>query len=279
MGKELREQDELLTETFGEPGDPNPGMQKKDEKPEPEEPETPQEPEEPETPEEPEEPEATEDDILDYLSGRKDVAEESEDPEEPEEPETPEEPEEPETPEEPEEFEAYDLTEEEYEEITSSPEKFAEFATQLRKEAQADALKQVRAEFKQELANAKEEILRNIPEVVQKSAKRAQSVQQLRDNFFEENPALKQKLPYVRDMTATVATQNPDWSAQQVLGEVANRAYRDLDLSKQAKEREQERKTNDPKFAGAGGRRSPSGEKDTRTKQEKILDQTFGTNR
>lgn len=162
-----------------------------------------------------------------------------------------------------------------FEEITTDPESFQEFITEVRE----DAVKQARAEFQDELqkqtAQLREEILTNIPEVVQKTAQRAQSVNQVREQFFENNPALKNKMGYVRDMTNTVSHQNPDWSAKQVLDEVAKRAQRDLNLSAQAEEREKQRKSG-PKFAGAGGRRKPGGSADNRGKQEKLMDDTFG---
>lgn len=175
------------------------------------------------------------------------------------------------------EYEAMDLEidNDRFEEITTDPESFQEFITEVRE----DAVKQARAEFQDELqkqtAQLREEILTNIPEVVQKTAQRAQSVNQVRQQFFENNPELKNKMGYVRDMTNTVSHQNPDWSAKQVLDEVAKRAQRDLNLSEQAEEREKQRKSG-PKFAGAGGRRKPGGNADNRGKQEKLLDDTFG---
>lgn len=162
-----------------------------------------------------------------------------------------------------------ELTDDEFDEITTNKEALKSYAEKI----QNSALAQARDEFRQELATAKEEILRNIPEVVGKVSERAQNVRTLTQNFFSENPGLKERRGYVKDMTATVSTQNPDWSAKQVLDEVAKRAERDLGASVKAEKREKERKG--PKFAGAGGRRAPSGNKDTRTKQEKLLDETF----
>lgn len=254
--RERQEQAELVDNTFSE----EPYTQRSEES------EKAEQSEESETPEELEEGEedVSEEDVDDFLRDR--VEAEEKEPGE-EESKTPEELETPE-------LENLELDEDTFEEVTSSHEKFTEFISKV----QENAVKQTRAETQQMIENAREEILKSIPQVVQKSASRAQSVEQLRNQFFADNPVLKEKLPYVRDMTATVATQNPDWSAQEVLQEVGKRAKRDLNLSEQAKEREQQRKkgSGGPKFAGAGGRRAPSGNKDTRSKQEKMLDQTFG---
>lgn len=167
-----------------------------------------------------------------------------------------------------------DITNDRFEEITSDPESFQEFIEQV----QEDTYKRTASEFEKRLnereARIKEEILQNVPKIVQKTAERAQSVKSLRNQFFEQNPSLKDKMGYVRDVTNAVSHQHPDWSAKQVLNEVAERAKRDLNLSEQAEEREEQRNSG-PKFAGAGGRRNPGGGSDNRGKQEKLLDDTF----
>lgn len=184
--------------------------------------------------------------------------------------------EEPETPEESEvTAEDFDIDNDRMEEILTSPEKFQSFVKEIRDNAVAQAREEFQTQLEETSAQLREEILQNIPEVVQKSAERAQTVNQTREQFFEQNPALREKLPYVRDMTNRVSHQHPDWSAKQVLDEVAKRAHRDLNLSNQAQQREEERR-DDPKFAGAGGRQSPSGSADNRGKQEKLMDDTFG---
>lgn len=296
MGKELREQDELMDETFGKAGDPNPNTVRVGDEEGEEGDEATDAPEGQEQGSdgeqaggagqgdgeeggegsETEEPEAREDDIDDFLQDRVDVGSDEGDEdsggdegeesggqgdEGGDEIST--------------ELEALDLDEERFEEVTSSPEAFAQFISETREEVYNKALGKAREEMKQEIANAKQEILQNIPQVVQKSAKRAQSVEQHRQQFFKDNPALQKRLGYVKDMTSVVASKNPDWSAKQVLDEVAKRAKRDLNLSEQADEREKQRKS-DPKFAGAGGRQAPGGGQDNRTSNEKMLDQTFG---
>lgn len=157
-----------------------------------------------------------------------------------------------------------------FDEITSSPEKFKE----LLKNVYAEAHKAALADAKKEISASQEQVLQNIPQMVGKAAKRAQSVRQTTQNFFATYPELKEKQGYVKDMTNTVATQNPEWTAAQVLEEVGKRAKRDLNISASAEQREKKR--NNPKFAGAGGRRAPGGGEDNRSKQEKLLDDTFG---
>lgn len=172
-----------------------------------------------------------------------------------------------------------DLDEEEFEEITSSPEQFSNFMKDVRE----DALEQARQEFTEELdkraSEIEEEVLRNIPEVVNKSQTRAQRVNSAKDQFFNDYPQLENKMGYVQNMTAVVSNEHPDWGAEKVLNEVGRRAERDLEISKRAKKREQERQNSDnddPKFAGAGGRTQPSSGGDNRNKQQKIMDETFG---
>lgn len=169
------------------------------------------------------------------------------------------------------------LDEEEFEEITSDPEKFSNYIDDVRE----DAVNQARQEFQKELdersAQIEENILQNIPEVVEKSQNRVQKVSTTKDKFFNNYPQLEKKKGYVRNMTALVSNEKPEWNAEQVLEEVGKRAERDLDIAKNAEEREKERKNTDqPKFAGAGGRQSPGGGSDGRSKQEKLMDDTFG---
>jgi len=265
-------------------------------KPEPAEPESPKpekpaEPEKKEVKETPpkdtgiektEEPEVSpEDELLQWLDSR--GSSEPETPAEtPETSETPETPEVPETPETPTEAETEEvsltLTNDEFEEVTSSPEELGKFAQRIYNKAVSDMRKEVsqlKEEFQQQLATAKEEVVQNIPNLVSKSAERAQATRSLVSNFYDKYPDLKERREYVRDMIGTVSGKNPDWSAQKVLDEVATRAQRDFNIQEKAVSREKQRKA-DPKFAGAGGRRAPSGNEDTRTRQQKLLDDTFG---
>lgn len=168
-----------------------------------------------------------------------------------------------------------DISNEDFEEITTNPERFQEFISQVRQDAVEQARNEFQTQLQEQTAQLREEILSNIPQVIEKTTQRAQSVNQIRKQFFENNPELKNKMGYVRDMTNTVSHQNPDWSAKQVLDEVARRAQRDLNISEQAEERERQRNSG-PKFAGAGGRRKPGGNADNRGKQQKLMDDTFG---
>lgn len=187
------------------------------------------------------------------------------DEEEPEEPE-----EEPETSEEPEEgIEPPEgLTEDQFDEIISSKESFEKYISRVR----GEVMKEATDVFRSELNTAKEEMLSQIPKVVGKASEEAVQVKQETTKFFDAHPYLRERRPYVRDMVARISTDNPEMTVAQVLSEVGKRAERDFSAYEQAQEREGKRK---PTFAGAGGRRAPSGQSDTRTKQERLLDSTF----
>lgn len=224
-----------------------------------------------------------EEDTLAWLEGREEPRQE-----EPEGGEEEEDEEEPETPpagggddgeeeDEPTGDNPFEISNEDFEEITTSPERLQKFASEIYNKALEESRKEVnnlKEEFQQQLDAAKQELLQNIPDVVQKSADRAQATRQLVTNFYDKYPDLREKKQYVRDMIKTVQSNNSDWSAQQVLNEVAGRAKRDFGITEKAEKREQKRRPN-PKFAGAGGRRAPSGQEDTRTTQQKLLDETI----
>lgn len=172
----------------------------------------------------------------------------------------------------------FSLDNDAFEEVTSSPEALSQYAEKIYKKAVADLrgeIESTKAELKQELATAKEELVQNIPNLVAKSTERTQAVKGLVSNFYTKYPELKEKREYVRDMIRTVSGKNPEMSPEAVLTEVATRAKRDFGIAEKAQTREQQR-NNSPKFAGAGGRRAPSGHTDTRTKQQKLLEDTFG---
>ena len=222
---------------------------------------------------------SAEEDTLAWLEGRQEQEEGGEEGEEPEGGEEP--PQEPVGEEgdegEPSGEELFSIDNDEFEEITTSPESLQKYAQKIYSSALKESkaqIEELREGFQQELANAKEEILKNIPDVVQKSASRAQATQQLVSDFYGNYPDLKDRKQYVRDMIKTVQSNNSDWSAQQVLGEVAKRAQRDFGITKKAEQREQQRKPN-PKFAGAGGRRAPSGQQDGRSTQQRLIDDTI----
>jgi len=162
----------------------------------------------------------------------------------------------------------FDIDEGDYDNFISDPKKFKSFIIGVHDHA----LAQARVEMEQREQN----ITRSIPEVVDKSYQRTRSIETMRNQFFNDNPALRNHMPYVRDMIGVISRDNPDWDAKKVLDEVGNRAKRDLAASIEANSREQERQ---PTFAGTGGRQAPGGTSDNRTAQQKMIDETFGFNK
>src|SRR5690625_198102 len=164
----------------------------------------------------------------------------------------------------------FELSDEEYEEVITSRKHFADYIKRVQKASE----KKIATQFREELDRAKEDFLKSVPELVQKSATRASTIKQITSEFFQNNPFLAERKPYVRDMVSRVSSDNPEMGAKEVLDEVAKRARRDFGAYEKATKRENER-SNRPVFAGSGGRRSPSGGSDNRSKQQKLLDETF----
>lgn len=155
-----------------------------------------------------------------------------------------------------------DLTDDEYDEIMSSKKKFAEFLMkfggQIRQQSREDAL-------------------RDIPSVVQKTTSRQQALLEKRRQFYEDNPDLKQHKGYVGYAANQIYSDNPDLSADELFAKTAERVRKDLALNKQAVEQENDRletqtnKKKQPAFTqGTKGSRSTPG--DTRDELQKDLD-------
>lgn len=275
-GANTEKQKKAMGQTFGYDDEPDEEEEEKptgeeEEQEETEQPEGEEEEEQPESGEEEEESEEEGDDLDDFLADLEEDDTEEEESDEPDE-------EEEESGEEEEQEDEYepldiDLDEEEYEEITSNPEKFSDFIKDVREDAVKQAEKVFEKKLDERSAQIEEQILKNIPEVIDKTHNRTQKVASVRDQFFSTYPQLEEKKGYVKNMTSAVSNEHPDWGAKKVLQEVGKRAKRDLDITEQAQEREQER--DNPKFAGAGGRQSPSDSKDGRSKQQKLMDETF----
>ena len=160
------------------------------------------------------------------------------------------------------------LSDDEFDELVSSKEKFTEYI----KKSQEATIKSLTETFRSELNVAKQEMLAKIPDVVGNASKQAIEVKNETTKFFQDYPYLTERRAYVRDMVARISTEKPELSPRDILAEVGRRAERDFSAYEKAKERETTRNT---PFAGAGGRRAPSGQTDNRSRQQKLLDETF----
>jgi len=175
-----------------------------------------------------------------------------------------------------EESSALDFSDEDFEEIQTDPKKFRDYMDKVYQNAYKKASKDFDKKLEEATGKLKEETVKSIPEVFNKTAQRTQAIQSARNKFFEDNPQLKERVPYVRDMINVVSSENPDWQAEQVLEEVGKRAQRDIVATQEAEKREKERK---PVFAGAGGHQTAGGGEDRRSRKQRLIDDTFGYNR
>ena len=126
----------------------------------------------------------------------------------------------------------------------------------------------------------RQDMLTNLPDVVQKTVERQTTQKEVIQSWREEN---KDLLEEHSDYTAYVAnklqSENPDKPIDELLEQTAERVRKDLKLSEEAKELEEERQEGDsvsssssPKTArkprgGRGGAQS-----DTRNEQQKQID-------
>jgi len=130
---------------------------------------------------------------------------------------------------------------------------------------------------------AREDTIREIPELVEKTQERQQTMQNAVQSFYEDNPELKKYKDYVSHKANEVQAENPDMDIENLMEETAKRAKEGLQLHEKAKETEKERRekeeatNNDPAFAPkARGERGGSGP-DNRSGQQKQIDELISS--
>jgi len=126
---------------------------------------------------------------------------------------------------------------------------------------------------------AREDTIREIPELVEKTQERQQTMQQAVQSFYEDNPELREYKDYVSHKANEIQAENPDMDVEDLMEETAKRAKQGLKLKEKAEETEQNRREkeeatdNDPAFAPkARGERGGSGQ-DNRSGQQKQIDE------
>lgn len=153
---------------------------------------------------------------------------------------------------------------EEFEEIQTDPKKFNQVLAKVYKAAEA---------------NARQKVMQDVPQLVQKTASRQATYQTAVQNFYDDNPDLKPFKKFVSVTMNEVAAENPDMNLEDMLQETAKRARKNLALASSAREQEEERREQEdqgpsdkPAFAeGSKGGRSNGGG-DTRSNQQKQID-------
>lgn len=156
------------------------------------------------------------------------------------------------------------VTPEEFEEMQTDPKKFNEVLARVYKAAES---------------NARQKMMQDVPQLVQKTASRQATYQTAVQNFYDENPDLKPFKKFVSVTMNEVAAENPDMNLEEMLQETAKRARKNLALADNARDKEKERREQEdggpsdkPAFAGGSkGGRSGGGE-DIRSDQQKQID-------
>lgn len=133
------------------------------------------------------------------------------------------------------------------------------------------------------VAHTSEKLTRDIPQLTLKTLQRQQEISSAVNNFYRQNPELVEHKEYVGYLLEQVRQELPKANIGEVFSETAKRAYKNLNISKQAVERENQRRSSNgaateelegPAFAskpkGGGKRSAPA---DTRSEQQKQIDE------
>lgn len=86
------------------------------------------------------------------------------------------------------------------------------------------------------------------------------SMQQVREQFYQDNPELNPVRPYVANIASTVAAEQPEWGLQEVLTEAAKRAKAALNIREVPKTMKED-KGPAPTLPGSKGGRKPTPQK------------------
>ena len=121
-------------------------------------------------------------------------------------------------PEPPEQF----VTEEEFEAITESAESFNEFAQAL-------------------YSKIAQDVLRDIPNLVEKATARQTTQQSAIDKFWSRNEDLRDHMDFVQFTANKVESENPNMTIREALNETERRVRKELNLQEKAESREEER--------------------------------------
>jgi hypothetical protein len=122
---------------------------------------------------------------------------------------------------------------------------------------------------------ARQDAIRDVPAVVEATARRQAEYTTASNRFYQDNPDLAEYPAAVAMVANQVAAEQPDLDVQGVLNETAKRAREVLKIGAQAQKREEERES--PAFPAPKGSSTRSGRSaDTRSAQQKELDAMLG---
>jgi hypothetical protein len=130
--------------------------------------------------------------------------------------------------------------------------------------------------LKKVYAKAREDTLRDIPSIVQKTTSRQLSLQDKVRNFYQENPDLSGNKDFVGFIASELESKNPDKDIDWIFNESAKVARERLGIREEAEETEKNRRNNSNNGNKPAFARKPRGdrgqEQDNRTDTQKEID-------
>lgn len=118
------------------------------------------------------------------------------------------------------------LKDEDFDELTSSPEEFNKLLNKIYKQAVEDTQKALSEKFNS-----------SIPEMVKTNLSTMTNLQKTRDQFYENNPDLKPFQKAVATVFEELAEKNPNKTYEEVLKDVASESRKRLGLDKKKPEK------------------------------------------
>lgn len=157
-----------------------------------------------------------------------------------------------------------DMSDDDFDRITTSKKAFTDFLSKF-----GDKL----------IAKSSESTLRTVPDVINKSIKRQSRLNNAITDFYDKNPDLKSHAKYVGYMFTQKQSENPDKDLDTLFNETEKEVRKNLQLNKTAVDRENQRlknkqtnQTSRPAKPGSGRSGSRTAPADTRTEQQKQID-------
>lgn len=155
------------------------------------------------------------------------------------------------------------ITEEEFDEIQTNPNKMNEILNKVYQRARNSAY---------------QDALKDIPDVVSTTQQRQQNLRNTIQKFYADNPELADYGKYVGYEANRIKSENPDKPLEDVLNEAGEVVKKELKISEVAKDKEQQRREDEeeqgqgPAFAKRGSGRREGPKVDTRNDFDKQAD-------
>lgn len=156
------------------------------------------------------------------------------------------------------------VTDEEFEEIQSDPKKLNDILVRVYQRARQDTM-------------------RDVPELVQQTTQRQVGIQEAVKGFYEENSDLRPHAQYVGYVATQVRAENPELAISDILKKTETKVRENLAISKSAKAQEEHRRKSDkkgkdaPAFAKSGSGNHKGGKTDDRSGFAKQVDAMMST--